>query len=97
MLRDVAVLVELQEDVLGDLGLLGRGGAAELVEGDAEPLVDVAVDGMEAVAELPRGDAFLEGLGLGGGAVFVRAADIEGLVARQAGSSAQTRRRRAPG
>ena len=60
---------------------LRRRCAAELVEGDAEPGVDIPVHGEETIAELPGAQALLQRLCLGGGAVFVGAADVEGVVA----------------
>ena len=82
-LVDVPVLVELREDVLRDLGMHRHGGPAEPVECDGEPFVDVAVDGVVAVAQLPRRDPLLQRPGLGGGAVLVGPAHVQGLVAGQ--------------
>lgn len=44
VLNEAALVVERAEDALADLGLLGGGGAPEVVERDAEPAVDVVVD-----------------------------------------------------
>jgi hypothetical protein len=64
-----AVLVQLQEDVLHDLGLLLRRGAAKVVKVDVEPLVRVGMLDVKLVTELLGRLAGLEGLGLGGGSV----------------------------
>jgi len=89
-LVDVAVVIQLREDVLRDLCVHGHRGAAELVEGDREPLVDVPVDRVVPVAELARRDALLQGPCLRRGPVFIGAADVERLVAREAQYRANT-------
>ena len=43
LLLQITVLVEFRENVLRDVGLLGRGCAAEMIEGDVEPFIDVGV------------------------------------------------------
>ncbi len=80
VLGDVAVLVELQKDVLGNLGMVMGRRPAELVEGDVEPAIDVVVDGKVAGAELGRGNSLFPGPGFGGGPVLVGATDVERLV-----------------
>ena len=80
MFIDIPRLVDFVEDVLDDLGLQRGAGAPEVVERDVEPLVDVAVDGVVAVAELARAHPLLQRPRLGGRAVFVGAADVEGLI-----------------
>jgi hypothetical protein len=79
LLADITGRVDVLEQLLHDLGLARRRGAAELVERYAEPLVDVTVDRIEARAELRRCYALLRGLGLGGGTVFVGPADVQRL------------------
>jgi hypothetical protein len=76
-LKDVAVGVEVAEDILGDLDMVLSRGAAEDIEADAEPLVDLLVHGVVLVAQLARGQSLFERLGLGRCAVLVSAADIE--------------------
>ena len=73
-----AVLVEFCEDVLSNVCLLGGGGATEDVEANVEPLVDFCVQFVVLVAQLFRCALLLNGLGLGGSAVLVGAANEEG-------------------
>mmetsp|Transcript_35423 Transcript_35423/g.67798 ORF Transcript_35423/g.67798 Transcript_35423/m.67798 type:complete len:299 (+) Transcript_35423:1976-2872(+) len=68
------------EYALRDGGLLGGGGAAELVELDVEPLIDALVDLVVLVANLPRRQALLQSLGLRSSAVLVRAANVNHVV-----------------
>lgn len=42
--------MELQENVLGNLGLLASGGAAEFVKADTKPLVSSCMEFMKLVA-----------------------------------------------
>lgn len=77
---------------LGSPGLLGRGGAAEVVEGDAEPAVDVGVQGVVAVAELLRAQPLLQRPRLRGRAVLVRAAHEQRVPVPQAAVPAGHRR-----
>lgn len=70
-LLDEAVVPELAEDVLGDLGLVRGRGAVEDIEVDAEPVVDGFVDGVILGAQSLRSEAFFESLGFCGGAVLV--------------------------
>jgi len=80
LVRDVAVLLEVEEYGLCDGRMLRRRCAAELVEGYAEPGIDVAVQDVEPVAEFAGAYALLLGLGFGGRAVLVGSADVEGVV-----------------
>lgn len=80
-LLDEAVLPEAGEDLLHDQRVLRRRRLAEDVEVDPEPLVDVAVDGVVFRAQLLGRHALGECLCLGGRAVLVGAADVEGLQA----------------
>ena len=84
---DEAVFLEIEEHRLGDLGLLGRRGTAEMVEGDAEPIIDIAVDRVIMVAQFPGGLPLLLRARFGGGAVFVGAADVQGVVPAKAAES----------
>lgn len=52
LFSEVAVLVQLGEDVLGNLGLLCSGRPAEVVELNLEPVVDLLVDLVVLVAQL---------------------------------------------
>lgn len=67
----------------GSPGLLGRGGAAEVVEGDAEPGVDVGVEGVVAIAEHLGAQPLLQRPRLRGRAVLVRATHEQGVPAPQ--------------
>ncbi len=80
-LLDEAVLLELAREVLGDLGVLRRGAAAEVVEGQLEAVVDRLLGVVGLRAELGDRDAVLLGGELGGGAVLVGGADVEDVVA----------------
>ncbi len=64
-LLEEAVLVELQEGVLDNLGLIFRGCSPEVVEGNVEPVVDSLVFGVELVAERLGSNTSLEGPSLG--------------------------------
>lgn len=77
-LLDEAVLPELGKDLLGDAGVLVGGGAAELVEADAEPVVDILMEGVVLGAKSRGVYALGKGLGLGGSAILVGTADVEG-------------------
>ena len=63
--------LELGEERLRDRRLLPGRCPTEPVAGDAEPSVDRGVHGVVLVAERRAGEVFLEGLGLGRGAVLV--------------------------
>ena len=52
LLENEAFVVQLPEHVLGDGGLLFRGGATKVVEGNAKPLVDRLVNRVVFVANL---------------------------------------------
>lgn len=75
---DEAILPELGEDLLGNAGVLVGGGAAELVEADAEPVVDILMKGVVLCAKSRGVYALGKGLGLGGGAILVGTANVEG-------------------
>jgi hypothetical protein len=64
-------------------GLLLGGGATKLVKLAAEPLVDLLVHLVVLVAHLERSHTFLKGLGFGGRAVLVGAANEDGVVATE--------------
>ena len=77
-LLDEAVLPELGKDLLGNAGVLLGRSAAELVEADAEPVVDILMEGVVLGAKSRGIYALGKGLGLGGGAILVGTADVEG-------------------
>ena len=77
-----AFLVQLQEDLVDDLGLFRGGRAAKVVETNVEPVIDLLVLDVELVAELLRGDASLEGSGLGGSTVLHAHKEQEKLATR---------------
>ena len=58
-----AIVPQFAENVLDDLGLLGRGRAAKYIELDAEPRVDLCVEGMVLCTENIRLYAFLQRFG----------------------------------
>ena len=76
--------MKLVEDVLGYLGLPVGRGAAEVVEVAVEPVVYLLVDLVIVVTDLLRSLALFESLDLGGCAVLVCAANVEGIVAHEA-------------
>ena len=84
VLHGIALLVQGPEDVLGYLCLLLSSSSTKLVKADVEPLIDLLVQLVGLVADLARGDPLLlHELGLSGGAVLVRAADVEHVVPPQ--------------
>lgn len=86
-----AVVVELCEDVLSNLGLLGGRSAAEDVEANVEPFVDLCVKLVVLVAKLLGCALFLDSLGLGGSSVLVSTADEQsGQATRLAVSATRT-------
>ena len=80
-LLDEAVLVEAAGEVLGDLHVLRAGAAAEVVEREREAVVDRLLRVMRLGAELRDRDPGLLGRQFGGGAVLVRRADVQHVVA----------------
>lgn len=77
LLVKIAVLVQLQKDILTDLGLFGGRSTAEIVEFDVEPVVDLGVQLEVLIAQLLRRAALLQRLRLGRRAVFVRTANVQ--------------------
>jgi hypothetical protein len=80
LFRDIPVGVQFLKDILGYLGLYGGGGTPKFIKPNIEPPVYLRMDGVIAVAQFPGAYALLRGPGLGGGAVFVGTADVEGIV-----------------
>ena len=72
------------KNVLGNLSLLGGGGAAEVVKVAVEPVIDLLVDLVVMVADFFAGFTFFHGFGFGRGAVLVSAAYVNGVVANKA-------------
>jgi hypothetical protein len=75
-LLQIAIFVQLGEDVLGNVGLMLGRGPSEVIELDLKPIVDLFVQLVVLVTQLLRGHALLDRLGLGGRPVFVRTTDI---------------------
>lgn len=69
-LLDEAVLPQLGENVLDNLGVLLRRGATIDIKRDREVGVDAFVDFVVLGAKLGGGGLFLEGFGLGRGAIL---------------------------
>ena len=84
LLVSVFLGMKLVEDVLGYLGLPVGRGAAEVVEIAVEPVVYLFVDLVIVVTDLLRSLALFESLDLGGCALLVCAANVEGIVAHEA-------------
>lgn len=76
ILVDESVFVEREEDLLGDFGVLFRGGPAEDIKVDLEPLVHVALDLVIFIADFFRCALLLESFHLGCCAVLVSPADV---------------------
>ena len=89
ILLDEAPLVQVQEELLDNLGLLRIGSPSEVVEVYAEPLVDFGVDGVVVVAELPWTLLFLQGPCFGGGTILIGTTNIHGIVATAATESGE--------
>ena len=85
--ENLALFLEMVEDVLRDLSLLRRRRPPKFVEVTVEPLVDLGMEGVEMVADLLGCLVHLARFGLGGGAVLVSAANVDGVVAHQSGES----------
>jgi len=81
------LLVQVHEDVLRDLGLLGGCCTSELVEVAVEPFVDFGVKSVVVVANLLWSLSFLTSLSLGCGTVLICATNVEDVVAGKSGVS----------
>ena len=81
LLVSVALLLEVDEDVLSDLGMLFGAGSAKQLGVALEPLVNLLVDLVVLVADLLWCHALLDGFDLSGCSVLVCAADEDGVVA----------------
>lgn len=66
------ILLQLQEDVLGNLGLELRCGAAEDIKADVEPLIYLSMNRVVFVAEFLWCALLCQGLCLRCGAVLIR-------------------------
>lgn len=71
------LFVDIEEDLLGDLGVPLGAGPAKIVESDIEPLIDLRMDLIVEIADLLRGFLLLHGLDLRRCAVLVCPADVE--------------------
>ena len=78
-LRQISLVLELQEDVLGDICLLLRCGPSEVVETYVEPIVYAFVQGVIFVAQLLRSTSVLKSFGLSCRAILVGPTNIEGI------------------
>lgn len=76
-LLDETILPQLSKDLLDDFCVLGSRSATKDVEIDLEPSIDIAMNGIVLGAEGGRIYTFSKGLGLGGRAIFVCAANIQ--------------------
>lgn len=73
------LFVDVEEDLLGDLGVPLGAGPAEVVESDIKPLIDLRMDLIVEIADLLRGFLLLHGLDLRGCTVLVCSADVEDI------------------
>ena len=71
LLLQHVLLVESQEDILGDLGLARGTGASEVVEVDVEPLVNLLMQNIVLVANLLTCQSLLPSLYLGRCSVLI--------------------------
>jgi hypothetical protein len=83
VLIGVSLLVQVIEDVLGNLCLFGGRRAAKFVEVAIEPFVYFSVQGMIVITNLLACFALLTGLGLRGRAILICSADIDRVVASE--------------
>src|SRR3989338_5819237 len=74
-LNNMAVFVELEENVLRDFGMNRAGRPSKIIKLYAEPFVDIFVNFIVFVAYLTRTYSFLERFYLGCGSVFVSSAN----------------------
>lgn len=77
LLDSLILVVDAEEDLLGDLGVPLSAGPAEVVEADIEPLVHLRVDLVVKVADLLRSLLLLHRLHLSRSAVLVSPADVQ--------------------
>lgn len=80
VLENAVVLLDVEEDLLGDGGVPGRAGPPKVVKLYVEPLVDAVMDLEVVVANLFGRLPLLEGLDFGGCAVFVGPTYIHNIV-----------------
>ena len=76
-LLDIAVLPQLGEDGLDDVGMLGSGRAAKDIEVEPEPVINVLVNCVILGAQFGRGHSLGQRLCLCCGAILVGTAHIE--------------------
>lgn len=79
--NDIAILLKIEKNGLGNLRMFRRRGSAEFIEGNSKPGINVAMNSVESVAELFGADMLLKGFGFRGCAIFIGTADIEGFIA----------------
>jgi len=71
--------VQVQKDILSNLGLLLGRCPTKLVKVNLHPLVALLMDGVVLVAEFLASNTIRQGLGLGRSTVLVRASDIQSI------------------
>lgn len=79
LLHQQVALMQSQENVLCDLGLLLSGGTAKLVKVNLHPFVALLVDRVVLVAQLLAGHSIGQGFGLGSSTVLVSTADVKSI------------------
>lgn len=87
VLKGESILVQLVENVLGDLGLLLSGGTSKLIKRDAKPLIDFSMDLVVLVTNCTRSCSFLQSFCFCCCSIFICAADIQGVVSSQTAES----------
>ncbi len=89
LLKCFAFGMDAVENVLGDLGLLRCGSAAEVIEIAVKPIIDLLVDLVIIVADFFAGFSFFHCFGFRCSAVLVSAADVDGIVTNESAVSSE--------
>ena len=87
VLISIALSVQVIENVLCNFSLLLGGSAAKMVEIAVKPLIYLSVQSMVMVANLLTGLTFLTSLRFRGSSILICTADVESIVASEAGVS----------
>ena len=87
LLEGLALAVQVVENVLGYLSLLWGRGSTKVVEITVKPLVDCSMDGVILITDLLWCHIVLSCLGLGGCAVLISTANVDCIVACEAGKA----------
>lgn len=77
--QEIAV-VEICEDILGDLGLAIGGGTAEVVEADIKPLVNVGMQFVVLITQFPGSTTLFQSFSFSRRSIFISSTDIKGVV-----------------